>query len=252
MPESAPVPRPASAGPRTLWSLSLRLAPPAGRWCAEVPTTPEGPRVRVLSCLARPDGTLLETVLLSGLGWRDAFERIRQTTGAGETELLVESERGATIQVRVPSCPLLGAASQAGVPPCFPFEIRGGRDLWFLVSRRASAEALLAALRAQNVDFTVVRSGPYRPPTNLTTRQRDVLAVAVDAGYYDYPRRIHLTELAHQIGVAKSTLSEMLMLIEREVVPRALDNESTLLPVPARTDGNGVRTGKPRSEGADA
>lgn len=52
----------------------------------------------------------------------------------------------------------------------------------------------------------------------LTPRQREILLRAVHGGYYEYPRRITLTDLAREIGIAKSTLSESLIMIERTVM----------------------------------
>jgi predicted DNA binding protein len=62
---------------------------------------------------------------------------------------------------------------------------------------------------------------PMLADLRLTPRQREVLALAIERGYYDYPRRITLSHLAKEAGVAKSTLSQTLMLIEREVMHRA-------------------------------
>ena len=69
--------------------------------------------------------------------------------------------------------------------------------------------------------------------TELTNRQREVLLRAVEEGYYAWPRRVTLTQLAARIGVAKSTLSELLMIIESVVMnarARTLDPDVTSHP----------------------
>jgi predicted DNA binding protein len=56
---------------------------------------------------------------------------------------------------------------------------------------------------------------PPPPDTNiLTSKQTVCFLYALESGYYDFPRRITLTELAHKFGVSKSTLSQALMRLE--------------------------------------
>jgi hypothetical protein len=52
----------------------------------------------------------------------------------------------------------------------------------------------------------------------MTPRQQEILQRALAAGYFDVPRRISLTELAVRIGVATSTLSVTLAVIEKKIV----------------------------------
>lgn len=44
----------------------------------------------------------------------------------------------------------------------------------------------------------------------LTSRQREVLIAAVNSGYFEFPRRIGLHELAQRLSIRPSTLSEIL------------------------------------------
>jgi predicted DNA binding protein len=65
-----------------------------------------------------------------------------------------------------------------------------------------------------------------------------VLLTAVECGYYDTPRECSLTELAGELGVAKSTCSETLHRIEEVVVKRFVRelseaSEGVAPPVPA-------------------
>lgn len=49
-------------------------------------------------------------------------------------------------------------------------------------------------------------------------RQREILNTAVEMGYYELPREVTLAELAEEIGVAKTTVSQHLRKAERRVV----------------------------------
>jgi hypothetical protein len=52
----------------------------------------------------------------------------------------------------------------------------------------------------------------------LTPRQSYVFRKAMDAGYFEVPRRITLTELAANLGVATSSLSEILAVTEKKLL----------------------------------
>jgi len=52
----------------------------------------------------------------------------------------------------------------------------------------------------------------------LTPREQEVLYYAYFRGYYDTPRRVSLEELSRELGIAKSTLNEMLRSAERKIV----------------------------------
>lgn len=52
----------------------------------------------------------------------------------------------------------------------------------------------------------------------LSERQADLVQAALDAGYYDLPRRVVLKELARDLGIARSTIGEHLQRAESALV----------------------------------
>ncbi|WP_277553055.1 helix-turn-helix domain-containing protein [Halobaculum limi] len=61
--------------------------------------------------------------------------------------------------------------------------------------------------------------------SRLTARQREVLAVAFDAGYYEVPREASLDSVADRLGCARATASAHLRKAERALVADALGAE---------------------------
>jgi predicted DNA binding protein len=80
---------------------------------------------------------------------------------------------------------------------------------------------LLAEL-PEAVDATVERIGEYdrrrAPDVPLTDRQREVVALAADLGYYDVPRTATLEDVAAELDVAASTVSDHLRKAEAAVM----------------------------------
>ena len=63
-------------------------------------------------------------------------------------------------------------------------------------------------------------------PASLTDRQREVLAMAIDEGYYDIPRQATLEELAQELDVSHQALSECLRRAQRQLAKNQLSPEA--------------------------
>lgn len=81
---------------------------------------------------------------------------------------------------------------------------------------------------------TVRKTGEYRPQADrlfseLTARQREILTVALDLGYYDVPRRATYADVAAEVDCAATTVGEHLRKIEsyvmRGIAPTATGDE---------------------------
>jgi hypothetical protein len=78
------------------------------------------------------------------------------------------------------------------------------------------------------VDVTVEEMGEFGPDRRrlvdrLTERQREVLAAAVGAGYYDHPRTGSLADVAAATDLAAGTVGEHLQKVEAAVLPELLN-----------------------------
>ena len=209
-----------------MWSLVLRVATPSQSWCHRTSLVRPDVRLRVMSCMPRSANSFVEVVELRGHRWPEALDEMGKSKGVNQVDVLESSPETAVVRLQLQDeCPLPRILTATGVPPQLPFEVRGGFDHWLVVSRREEAQALLGALRDAGAQVELVYSGSYAPEKFLTDRQRQVLEAAVAEGYYDYPRRTTLTKLAEKLGVAKSTLSETLMLVERDVIGNLVRGE---------------------------
>ncbi len=78
--------------------------------------------------------------------------------------------------------------------------------------KRATVELL--SLREGNVNVFA-----QAVLSNLTPLQLQALQLAVQHGYYSFPRKISLEELARKIGIPRTTLQSHLRRAERTVIP---------------------------------
>jgi len=72
-----------------------------------------------------------------------------------------------------------------------------------------------------------VTDGPLLDPAGivpeLTARQREVVAVAVAAGYYRIPRAVTTAEIADEVGIARRTAADHLRRAERKIVTSVVE-----------------------------
>ena len=110
------------------------------------------------------------------------------------------------------SQPLLRRSmSEAGIPLELPITVSDGEVTAEMTASRERLSELGTVLERVGIGFdleSVTRSVDTR--SLLTDDQYDLLAAAVERGYYDTPRTCTLTDLADAVGLAKSTTSETL------------------------------------------
>lgn len=198
--------------------LTLRVETPSLGWCRALSLKKPDLHMRIVSCFPLAEGAMEETVKVEGPLWQESLDDIRNHPGVDRVDILSSMPTSGTLRVRLQGCPFPRMFAQSGIVPTFPIKIQSGVEEWIVIAHEGEARSLLASLEAEGIRAEVARSGQYEPRDVLTARQREVLDRAVLEGYYSYPRRITLTRLAEKLGIAKSTLSETLMVVERRLL----------------------------------
>jgi len=85
-------------------------------------------------------------------------------------------------------------------------------------SGREALTELLEKLKAEKIDVKIMRLTSIADVESLTSRQRNIVEVALEEGYFDYPRRISLRNLAKKRGVSASPVSEVLRRAEKKIL----------------------------------
>jgi len=80
-----------------------------------------------------------------------------------------------------------------------------------LVHRVRDARPLLASfIPPGNSPASLVRIGSFQGSHDLTARQEMAIGTAFVLGYYDYPRRAQLKDVAKSLGISRATAMENL------------------------------------------
>ncbi len=94
-----------------------------------------------------------------------------------------------------------------------------GKVEWTLIlSEKDVLKQIFDHLKTKSVDADLVKLTKIDDKETLTDRQDKITHVAFERGYFDYPKRISLRELARMFDVSPSTLSEILRKGQRKIV----------------------------------
>jgi len=99
-------------------------------------------------------------------------------------------------------------------------EIEDNSILWDVICDDDSFVKLIRELESYEVDFEIVYKGTPEKDYEITYREEEVLKIALEKGYFDFPKKIKLEELAAYFGIAPSTLSEILRRGQKKVLER--------------------------------
>ena len=133
------------------------------------------------------------------------------------TELSQQHMMGVIVASKCMACPSILGTNQA----VFVTSARTGDDCtvgYKVFLGNEGVPLLLGRLSKEGIGYAVRDIGPVSPDYKLTSRQLGILRSAMEMGFYDFPRRISLTELAGKIGIKPSTLSESLRSAEKNIL----------------------------------
>lgn len=104
--------------------------------------------------------------------------------------------------------------------PTPPIVLQPDESLVAFCAREDELSRVLQLLRELSLPYEVRSVGPYSPPevAGLTPRQREILRLALELGYYEVPARVTQAELAGLVGVSRAAMSKALRRAEGRAV----------------------------------
>ncbi len=94
-----------------------------------------------------------------------------------------------------------------------------GKKVWrMLSSEKEAIRQIISDLEGRRYVVELMKLTSVDADELMTSRQEDILQIAFERGYLDYPKRISLRDLAAMFDVSISTLSEMLRKGQRKIM----------------------------------
>ncbi|OYR54249.1 helix-turn-helix domain-containing protein [Halorubrum halodurans] len=165
--------------------------------------------------------------LAEGVGDRRRYEAIMSSSAAVRDYMVSGEDRWMAVSRFEPTEPVRRILewherTDAVVETPIQFGRDGAQTVTFVGDESAFKTLFDEVTAMESVAFDVVRTGEYDPDgrrltRSLTSRQEEVLAAAVDAGYYRAPREATHEDVAAAVGLAPSTVGDHLRRIEERV-----------------------------------
>ncbi len=194
--------------------LKLRAA---STWSSDAALSPG--TIRILDCKTAPMDKkgLSQLVELNTQDGRldDILKRIRQNPEVMETSFS-DTRRGSAIgrilSRHTLACRTLLKSSLFCRTCLFHTEADDKAMMeWTLVLPDGHAlNHFLGELESANIEVEIKRISKIVDGKSLTPRQHSIIHIALDRGYFDYPRKVDLSVLAKELKMSKSNLSEIL------------------------------------------
>lgn len=186
-------------------------------------------------------GDGFHTALFHVEGWPpDAYEkRLRETSSIEEYALSTQSNRTFSVYVREKLTEhdrgITDAFGQAGLVIVFPVVYRSEGEITVtLVGPAATLQDAIEDVPADiAVDLRDIGSYDSRRVGNqrdLTARQAEAVAAAVECEYYENPRVGSVEDVAESMGCAPSTAAEHLRRAERTVMHSLVATSPSITP----------------------
>ncbi len=93
-----------------------------------------------------------------------------------------------------------------------------GKLEWTLLGSDEMVKSLLKDLGNEQVVAEVVKISRLAKDEELTARQENILQIALEKGYFEFPKKITLRELAKILDVSPATLTEILRRGQKRVL----------------------------------
>jgi len=211
---------------------SLTLTIPEHTWIGAVSRQFPEARFRVRSAQSC-DGIGVGFVELVASDPTEVSEAIERYDAVHTIEVFQQSDGRALVQIEAEEPILLRLLDRTGVPVAMPFEITDGEVCWELTTTQTRLSALSAELEQSDLGYMVEHIwDSARYGQVLTDRQQDVIGTALERGYYDSPRECTQEELATELGMAKSTCSEILHRAEEQIIKQFEDGNQPVFSEP--------------------
>ena len=196
----------------------LTITLPDGTWAGDVSSAYSETTFRVIAAMPG-DGVGYHLVQITGDDLTGALRAMDDHPTLTAVELVQADDRRAIVQFESETPILLDAAGEAGLPIQLPIDIRKGAVTVEFTATRQRLSELADRFDRHDISFDVdYVSEQLNRESVLSEKQQSLLQEAVERGYYDTPRECTLTDLAQELEMSKSTVSERLHRIEGAII----------------------------------
>jgi predicted DNA binding protein len=177
-------------------------------------------RVKIVDVKARK-GVVEDFVELSSehLTPEELLSHIRETTGVVSTDVEKVGRDRLVGMVSTHTCPVCSTFAGLNCFLTWATTRKDGKMEWRLfIGGNTDLKTLCRRLDSNHVKYEILEVSHHSQKREITARQEEILRIALDLGYFEFPKRIRLEELAGKLHITPGTLSEILRRAEKNIL----------------------------------
>jgi len=114
---------------------------------------------------------------------------------------------------------------------CFLKSATSDKDGWvewkLIMNEKRQLADLVENLEKKGIESKLILISPIDDKDSLTQRQEMIIKTALDRGYYDFPKRIGIRELARIFNISTASVSETLRRGQKKIIEQYMNNKGT-------------------------
>ncbi len=148
----------------------------------------------------------------------DAINRFKNHPSIKEAEIVPISKGKALASISTLACPVCATLADSN-SFLVNADIKEGKIRWRLLSSgKNPIKTLIQKLEDSGLKAEIISIKSIKSKKELTSRQEEIVRLALEEGYFDYPKRISIRELAKRFDISISTLSEILRSGQKKIL----------------------------------
>jgi predicted DNA binding protein len=208
----------------------ISITPPHSwikRLTAEFPVV-----IRVLDCRTLPDGEGVQElfeITSAGELSEEIANYLRQDSYVYDVDI-VKADRGRVIgSLKTHKCTACKTFAGAN---CFLVSATSkpdGKLEWAVLGNDTMVKSLMQELETQKVAGEVVKISTLKDEKELTARQENILQIALEKGYFEFPKKITLRQLAKVLDISPATLTEIIRRGQKKILQEHFKGRPSVL-----------------------
>jgi predicted DNA binding protein len=188
--------------------------------------------IRVLDCRSLPDGEGVQElfeITSSAEPSEKIVDYLRQDSYVYDIDI-VKVDQGRVIgSLKTHKCTACKAFAEANGFLVSATSKPDGKLEWTVLGNDTIVKSLMQELENQEVAGQVVKISKIKGEEELTARQENILQIGLEKGYFEFPKKITLRQLAKALDISPATLTEILRRGQKRVLQEHFKGRPSVL-----------------------
>ncbi|MGV9173825.1 MAG: helix-turn-helix domain-containing protein [Promethearchaeia archaeon] len=201
----------------------IEIEIPASKWLSQFNQEFPDLNIEIISKFLLEDNIVNTLIEVQGSNISSFLDNLKKMKKPLNFQILFKEIDMVILNVKVKDPWILTALVETELFVEYPILVKEGHLYIETISERTIIDDFLKNLEVKGIDFTLKSVGYYRRNPILTKKQQELVKLAYKEGFYQIPRNISMKDIADQLNISRSAVSEMLRRINRSLVENYLN-----------------------------